>query len=64
MQNVTAGNGPSPASREREGPSPQGWEGEGRADPCHRSPERPSPGSLALATLSRGAGEGQVAPHG
>ncbi len=43
----------------REGPDPQGREGEGRAaEKEHRGPARPSPGSLALATLSRGAGEG------
>jgi len=50
---------PSPASREREGPNPKGWEGEGHADCRYLSLERPSPGSLPLATLSRGAGEGQ-----
>ena len=43
---------PSPALREREGPNPKGWEGEGRAgiDTLTRL--------AALGTLSRGAGEG------
>ena len=44
---------PSPALRDREGPDPQGREGEG-----YLSVATPSPGSLALATLSRDAGEG------
>src|SRR5882724_1621084 len=49
---------PSPAPREREGPNPQGWEGEGRAaEPVHPTLKAPSPSSLSLATLSRGAGE-------
>ena len=46
----------SPALREREGPSPQGWEGEGLIK--FGSTATPSPGSLSLATLSRDAGEG------
>jgi len=43
---------PSPALREREGPGPKGWEGEG-----YLSVATPSAGSLT-ATLSRDAGEG------
>ena len=53
MMNQDSRKRPSPAPREREGPAPKGWEDEGRAsgDTLTR---------LALiATLSRGAGEGQ-----
>ena len=42
---------PSPALREREGPTPQAWEGEGRAS-------RALTRLASLATLSRNAGEG------
>ena len=46
---------PSPALREREGPSPQGWEGEG----LHKTFAGETLTRLAsLATLSRSAGEG------
>src|SRR5258705_8250222 len=46
---------PSPAPREREGPSPQGWEGEG----SHKTVAAETLTRLAsFATLSRGAGEG------
>jgi len=45
---------PSPALREREGPTPRAWEGEGRP-----APKCPHPASvIASATLSRIAGEG------
>ncbi len=44
---------PSPAMREREGPTPQAWEGEGMA--AQPSPVR---GLTPTATLSRNAGEG------
>src|SRR4051794_37446550 len=47
---------PSPAMREREGPGPKGWEGEGLKD---KSWVSPSPDRrCATATLSRIAGEG------
>jgi len=48
---------PSPAPREREEPGPNGREGEDRTAESYY-PSLESPGSFALATLSRGAGEG------
>jgi len=42
----------SPALREREGPAPKGWEGEGRAG------GKTLTRLALLGTLSRGAGEG------
>src|SRR5229473_1646126 len=50
---------PSPAPREREGPTPQAWEGEG----CAASYTLTRPRALPSATLSRGAGEGNLARH-
>jgi len=45
---------PSPALREREGPAPKAWEGEGWC--CGNTLTRPR--AARSATLSRGAGEG------
>jgi len=46
----------SPALREREGPAPKGWEGEGRAG------GKTLTRLALLGTLSRGAGEGLGLP--
>ena len=49
---------PSPATREREGPSPKGWEGEGLFFAASRGIYTLTR-LAALATLSRVAGEGR-----
>src|SRR5258707_6555986 len=51
---------PSPAMREREGPTPQAWEGEGFSAAGTLTRLRPA----ASGTLSRGAGEGLLADGG